>query len=98
MKFLWVFTLLFSLLSSSLYSQEFITVGNAFGIPVIQGDACLEADTCFTLTEDLNSQAGAVWDLDVIDLTASFDATFCLFLGVNDVNGADGFAFVMRAP
>ena len=98
MKFISIFTLLFSFVSLSLYSQDFITVGNAFGIPVIQGDACLEADTCFTLTENLNSQAGAVWDLDVIDLTASFDATFCLFLGVNDVNGADGFAFVMRAP
>ncbi len=80
------------------FSQDFITVGNAFEIPVIQGEACLEAGTCFTLTEDQGSQAGAVWDLDTINLNQSFDATFCLYLGVNDANGADGFAFVMRAP
>lgn len=77
-------------------AQSFITVGNAYGVPLIQSDACLESDTCFTLTDDVQSQAGAVWDLDTIDLSASFDATFCLYLGVNDGNGADGFAFVMR--
>jgi len=79
-------------------AQNFLTVGDAFGIPLIQGETCLEADTCFTLTPDIGTQAGAVWDLDTIDLTFSFDATFCLFLGSNDANGADGFAFVMRSP
>ncbi|MFK7756604.1 MAG: gliding motility-associated C-terminal domain-containing protein [Flavobacteriales bacterium] len=79
-------------------SQNFLTVGDAFGIPLIQGETCLEADTCFTLTPNIGTQAGAVWDLDTIDLSFSFDATFCLFLGTNDANGADGFAFVMRAP
>jgi len=97
MKYL-IFLIIIIAISINGFSQNFVTVGNAYGIPLIQGDACLEADTCFTLTDALNTQAGAVWEEGAIDLSSSFDATFCLFLGSNDADGADGFAFVLRGP
>lgn len=70
-------------------------VGDAFGVSNINQLLCGESDTCFTLTQNLTTQAGAVWDQEPIDLLESFDATFCLYLGANDA-GADGFAFVLR--
>jgi gliding motility-associated-like protein len=83
------------LLAFPLFSQHFEIVGNTYGIPTFQSIECLQADTCFTLTDNVNNQIGAVWNHDPIDLTASFDASFCMFLGNNDA-GADGFAFVLR--
>ena len=77
------------------FGQNFLLVGDAFGVNAIPS-CTSDIDTCFTLTPDLNSQAGAVWDLTPIDLSKSFDAIFCLTLGSNDAGGADGFAFVMR--
>jgi len=78
--------------------SNFQIVGNSFGISTINSVACSEVDTCFTLTPDVNTQAGAVWDLNPVDLSKKFDALFCLTLGSNDITGADGFAFVMRTP
>lgn len=96
MKHLFSF-LLFSISSPFLFSQnQFEIVGNSFGVPDVNSAACSQVDTCFTLTPDANNQAGAVWDLNPIDLSKKFDALFCLTLGVNDGNGADGFAFVLR--
>ncbi|PCI96342.1 MAG: hypothetical protein COB15_10515 [Flavobacteriales bacterium] len=80
---------------NSAYSQNFLLVGDAFGVNKI-ASCTSDIDTCFTLTPNANNQAGAVWDLSPIDLSKSFDATFCLTLG-NDDHGADGFAFVMRS-
>jgi gliding motility-associated-like protein len=80
------------------YAQNYVTVGDSYGIPTITSAVCTSVDSCFTLTDDVTNQAGAVWDLNTIDLSSSFDAVFCLTLGTHDVNGADGFAFVMRSP
>jgi gliding motility-associated-like protein len=82
---------------SKMFAQSFEVIGNAFSIPNISNTTCTSSDTCFTLTGNTNWQQGAVWDLDTIDLNQAFDATFCMFLGNND-GGADGFAFLMRAP
>jgi hypothetical protein len=79
------------------FSQPFQTIGGAYNIPSIENSNCAGAEACFTLTNNVLWQQGAVWDLDTIDLTQAFDATFCMFIGAND-NGADGFAFVMRSP
>jgi gliding motility-associated-like protein len=80
------------------YAQNYVTVGDSYGIPTITSAVCASVDSCFTLTNNTTNQAGAVWDLNTINLLNSFDAVFCLTLGSNDVNGADGFAFVMRSP
>ncbi|MCH2223666.1 MAG: gliding motility-associated C-terminal domain-containing protein [Crocinitomicaceae bacterium] len=76
--------------------NTYTVIGDAYGINDIVSPVCPDVDTCFTLTDDATGQAGAVWDDDPIDLSNSFDALFCLTLGSNDANGADGFAFVMR--
>ena len=82
--------------SSAFGQNSFSLVGDAYGIPNVGGIACGEVDTCFTLTENVGNQSGAVWDDSPIDLSKSFNALFCLTLGTNDQSGADGFAFVMR--
>jgi hypothetical protein len=79
------------------FAQPFETIGSAYSVPSIQNSNCENAEACFTLTDNANWLQGAVWDLDTIDLTQAFDATFCMFIGSND-GGADGFAFVLRSP
>ncbi len=86
-----------ALFFTALRAQLFETLGSAYPIPTVTSVTCSSADTCFTLTDNFGNQQGAVWDLQAIDLSVAFDATFCMFLGDND-GGADGFAFVMRAP
>lgn len=92
-KVLPLLVLLMSFLSHG--QNDYELVGDAFGVANINQLLCGESDTCFTLTEDLTGQAGAVWDQEPINLLESFDAIFCLNLGAND-GGADGFAFVLR--
>lgn len=88
---------IFSLLGFVSFGQSYLLIGSTAPINTVQNVSCTIADTCFRLTEDVNYQQGAVWDLQAIDLSIGFDATFCLYLGSND-SGADGFAFVMRGP
>ena len=92
------FIVLFFLINfCPLFGQDtFTIIGDAYGINDISSASCPDVDTCFTLTDDIQGQTGAVWDDTPIDLSENFDALFCLTLGVNDANGADGFAFVMR--
>ncbi len=73
------------------------TVGNTTGVANINNAVCGEVDSCFTLTPNQANQSGAVWDNKPINLNYSFDATFCMTLGAEDMWGADGFAFVMRS-
>ncbi len=82
---------------TQVYAQSFQIFGDAFSVPTVSNASCSNADTCFSLTANSNWQNGAVWDLDLIDLSNPFDATFCMFIGGSD-NGADGFAFVIRDP
>ncbi len=83
--------------SSISICQPFQTIGGAYNVPTIPNINCVDAEACFTLTENTNWQQGAVWDLDTIDLNLAFDATFCMFIGAND-GGADGFSFLLRDP
>jgi hypothetical protein len=84
-------------LNLNLNAQPFETVGGAYNIPSVQNSNCEGAEACFTLTNNVLWQQGAVWDLDTLDLYQAFDATFCMFIGADDA-GADGFAFVIRSP
>lgn len=58
------------------------------------GDATGTCD-CFTLTTAAG-QGGAVLSPGTIDLTNPFDFTFNIYLGTDDVWGADGLAFVLK--
>lgn len=71
-------------------------IGNSYGVANINNTVCGEVDSCFTLTDNVTTQIGAVWDNKPINLNYSFDASFCMTLGSNDFAGADGFAFVIR--
>lgn len=62
----------------------------------LQGDATFLGDDCYRLTPALNTQNGAVWYADQIDLTQAFDLEFLMNFGDNDENGADGICFVLQ--
>jgi len=89
-----IFLLLLVIYCFNLQSQNYHLTGDAIGTSPFS-NSC-PSDTCFTLTPDLLWQQGAVYNSKLFDLTLPFDGTFCLFLGTKDLNGADGFAFVLK--
>lgn len=62
----------------------------------VNGSAVQNNCHCYTLTPDLTTQSGSVWNNYKIDLTNSFTFVFSVNLGATDANGADGIAFVMQ--
>ncbi len=62
----------------------------------VNGNATQTSCNCYTLTPDLATQSGTVWNNNQIDLNQSFEFTFKVFLGCSDANGADGMAFVLQ--
>jgi hypothetical protein len=42
------------------------------------------------------TQAGSVWNANKINLNNPFDFSFNVFLGCQDVNGADGIVFMLQ--
>ncbi len=62
----------------------------------MNGDAVQENCHCYTLTPDLYSKSGSVWNVNQISLDQSFDYNFDVFLGCTDGEGADGIAFVLQ--
>ena len=61
---------------------------------ILSGVATGSCD-CYELT-DFTNQTGSVWSPGTIDLTNSFDMSFEVNLGVDDVWGADGMVFALR--
>lgn len=68
---------------------------NASAQYVVWGDAVQLSCNCYRLTEAVNSQSGAVWNENLIDLNNQFDYTFDVYLG-DENTGADGLAFVLQ--
>lgn len=62
----------------------------------VNGSAVQNTCRCYTLTPNITTQFGAVWNNNKINLNQSFDFTFQVFLGCTDANGADGIAFVLQ--
>ena len=62
----------------------------------LNGSATQNNCHCYTLTPDIQTKSGSVWNNNKIDLTQSFSFTYNVFLGCNDANGADGIAFVLQ--
>lgn len=60
------------------------------------GSATQDNCNCYTLTPDLNSVNGSVWNIYKISLRDPFDFRFNVFLGSTDAMGADGIAFVLQ--
>jgi gliding motility-associated-like protein len=63
---------------------------------IINGNAVQDNCNCYTLTPDVLTQAGSVWNKNKIDLRQSFDYQFNVFLGCKDADGADGIVFVLQ--
>ncbi|MEY3053404.1 MAG: hypothetical protein RLY31_3189 [Bacteroidota bacterium] len=59
----------------------------------LNGAAKQVNDSCWTLTEAVNTQAGSIWNLDKVDLSNSFQVIMELQFGCKDANGADGILF-----
>ena len=63
---------------------------------VTSGTGVAQACDCYTVTADANIQAGGIWSPNTYDLSNNFDFTFQVYLGVDDVWGADGLVFVLQ--
>ena len=64
---------------------------------VTNGDAFFDPATgTYTLTQDLQNEAGSVISTGRLDLASNFDITFELNLGNKDAAGSDGAAFVLH--
>lgn len=59
----------------------------------LNGSAVQLNDTCWTLTNAQNTQAGSIWNLDKINLNNSFQVIMDLQFGCKDADGADGILF-----
>lgn len=62
----------------------------------LQGNATFMGNDCYRLTQALNTQNGAVWYAEQIDLTQAFDIEFLMNFGTIDAQGADGICFVLQ--
>lgn len=51
---------------------------------------------CYQLTPNIPWQAGSIWYDSLINLEDDFEVNFDINLGSQDVNGADGIAFVLQ--
>jgi len=80
-----LFSILLLFTGRSLLAQEYTVNGNA------TRDNC----HCYTLTPDLLTQSGSVWNNIKIDLSQSFDFIFDINLGCSNT-GADGIVFVLQ--
>lgn len=61
----------------------------------INGNAVQTTCNCYQLTTATDNQNGSVWNVNLLDLSNSFDFTFDVFLGCSN-GGADGLAFVLQ--
>ncbi|GAB4405066.1 MAG: hypothetical protein OHK0039_05800 [Bacteroidia bacterium] len=61
----------------------------------VNGNAFANGPTCYTITQNLPTQAGSVWYQNTIDLSQSFDLQADVFLGCSN-GGADGMVFVFQ--
>ena len=63
---------------------------------ILNGAATKDNCNCYTLTPAAFTQAGSVWNANKINLNNPFDFSFNVFLGCQDVNGADGIVFMLQ--
>ncbi len=59
------------------------------------GNAISNGNSCYTLTNNQNSQNGSIWSDNKIDLRFNFDINYSVYLGGSPA-GADGMAFVLQ--
>ena len=68
----------------------------SFSQYILNGAATQNNCNCYTLTPAAFTQAGSVWNANKINLNNPFDFSFNVYLGCQDVNGADGIVFMLQ--
>lgn len=68
----------------------------SFSQYILNGAATKNTCNCYTLTPAQFTQSGSVWNSNKISLNNSFDFNFNVYLGCQDVNGADGIVFILQ--
>ncbi len=66
------------------------------GTYILNGAAVQNTCNCYTLTGEVNTQSGSVWNASKISLNDPFDFVFNVFLGCKDADGADGIVFILQ--
>jgi gliding motility-associated-like protein len=61
------------------------------------GDAIDQGNNCYTITQDILNQAGAVWYDNPINFDNDFTILYQNNFGFKDANGADGMALVFKS-
>ena len=61
----------------------------------LRGHATATGASCFLITKDSQEQKGQIWWPNKLNVAQNFRLDFVIFAGVN-LDGADGFAFVMQ--
>ncbi|RLJ69167.1 hypothetical protein CLV86_0562, partial [Lacinutrix venerupis] len=64
--------------------------------PSLVGNTIDLGGDCYQITANSNTQLGAVWFNNTIDLNNDFDIIFDANFGSNDSNGADGIVFALK--
>jgi PKD repeat protein len=78
--------LLLLFVPAAVFAQTYHTNGSAYS----------ENCNCYTLTNEVATQSGSVWNKIKINLNQSFDYKFNINLGSKDNDGADGMVFVLQ--
>ena len=63
---------------------------------ILNGSATKDKCNCYTLTQGNELESGSIWNSEKIDLNFSFDYVFRVNFGCNDLEGADGIAFILQ--
>lgn len=69
---------------------------NLYAQYILNGSASKDNCNCYTLTKAVNWDNGSVWNSNKINLSQSFDFHFNVYLGCQDLNGADGIVFILQ--
>jgi len=67
----------------------------SFSQYILNGSAEKNNCNCYTLTKEIETQSGSVWNSNKISLNNPFDFWFNVFLGCSD-GGADGIVFILQ--
>ena len=69
--------------------------GTSYGQFQLNGSANLVAPNCYQLTSNINTDTGAIWGVNGVDLSEPFNVYFNFNFGANN-SGGDGIAFVLQ--
>lgn len=72
-----------------------VSYSNAQDFSLVK-DAVYLGNDYYQITSESNNQLGAVWNNTQLNLNEGFDLELLINFGRNDVNGADGIAFVLQ--